>query len=302
MKFSEFVVAELPEEPRLDKMIPLHLKDLSRSAARKLIEQGSVYLNRKRCRMNAKLLRRGDTVRVMLGAPAEAAEEFRFTANRIVSETDDWIVVNKPPGLPTHETIDTSRHNLVRALSAFLAERDGKKPTQVYLGIHHRLDLETSGLLLFTKRKEANPPVAQAFQERTVEKAYLALSLGELPEPRVVKSFLGESSRNRRVIESVQRGGKYAETEIRPLARKLVQGRPVTLVEARPKTGRTHQIRVHLKENDLPILGDRTYGVALAGAPRVMLHAWKLSLLGRTFRAPLPEDFLALGFAEPGDP
>ncbi|HEY8279732.1 MAG TPA: RluA family pseudouridine synthase [Bdellovibrionota bacterium] len=298
MKFSEFVVTVLPEDPRLDKLIPLHVKDLSRSAARRLIEGGAVYLNKKRCQMNGKLLRVGDKVRVMLAAEKER-EEFQFTAERILFEDNDLIVVDKPPGLPTHETIDTSRHNLVRSLQIFLGARDKVAPQKVYLGIHHRLDLETSGVLLFTKQKEANAPVAQAFQNRTVEKTYLALSMGKLDQPRVIKSHLGESARNRRIICSVSRGGKYAETAIRSLECHELDGRPVTLVEASPKTGRTHQIRVHLGENNLPILGDRTYGVSYSGAPRVMLHAWKLRLLGKTFTTPLPEDFRALNFHEP---
>jgi RluA family pseudouridine synthase len=301
MKFSEFVVRELPtDDPRLDKVIPLHLTDLSRSAARKLIEAGAVYVNRKRCQKNSKVLNLGDKVRVVLAAEkAVEEEEFRFQPELILFEDANWIVVNKPPGLPTHETIDTTRHHLVRSLQNFLGERDKKLPAQVYLGIHHRLDRDTSGALLFTKRKEANAAVAQAFQDRTVEKTYLALSRGRCDKARVIKSFLGPSPRNKRVFCSVERGGKYAETEIRSLERRTLDGQFVSLIEARPKTGRTHQIRVHLAENCLPILGDKTYGVEYSGAPRVMLHAWKLELLGKTFRAPLPEDFRSLDFHEP---
>src|SRR5690349_3506754 len=112
MKFSEFIVQQLGEDPRLDKIIPLHVKELSRSAARKLIEGGSVYLNRKRCQKNGKLVQAGDKVRIMEAAPASMErEEFLFTADRILFEDQDLIVVNKPPGLPTHETIDSTRHH-----------------------------------------------------------------------------------------------------------------------------------------------------------------------------------------------
>lgn len=301
MKFSEFTVTELPEDPRLDKVIPLHVKTLSRGAARRLIESGAVYVNRKRCQQNGKLVKAGDMVRVM-DAPEtrKEPEEFRFTADRILFEDADWIVINKPPGLPTHETIDSSRHHLVRALSLFLATRDKILPARVYLGIHHRLDVNTSGVLLFTKRKEANAPVAQAFQDRTVQKTYLAVSLGELREPAVIKSFLAESRQNKRRVESVRSGGKYAETAIRAVATKTIQARRVSLIEASPKTGRTHQIRVHLGENNLPILGDETYGVRFPGVKRVLLHAWQLEVLGKKFRAPLPDDFRSLDFSEPG--
>jgi RluA family pseudouridine synthase len=300
MKFAEFVVTQLGEDPRLDKVIPLHVEGLSRSAARKLIEGGAVYLNRKRCQMNGKLVRAGDKIRVMEGErkPVER-EEFRFSAERILFEDQDLIVVNKPPGLPTHETIDSTRHHLVRSLQQFLGERDKILPQRIYLGIHHRLDVNTSGAILFTKRKEANAAAAQAFQDRTVRKTYLALSMGALPEPLVIKSFLAESRQNKRVICSVPSGGKYAETGIRAVETRMLRARKVSLIEATPKTGRTHQIRVHLAENKLPILGDETYGVRFQGVARVMLHAWKLELLGKSFRAPLPEDFLRLEFQEP---
>src|SRR3954471_20066223 len=101
MKFSEFVVTELPEDPRLDKIIPLHVKTLSRGAARRLIEGGAVYVNRKRCQQNGKILRAGDKVRVM-EAPERASDEDReitISAGQILFEDADWIVVNKPPGL-----------------------------------------------------------------------------------------------------------------------------------------------------------------------------------------------------------
>ncbi len=303
MKYAEFIVTQLGEDPRLDKLIPLHVKGLSRSAARKLIESGAVYLNKKRCLMNGKVLRPGDKVRVMepsgAGAETEKKQEFRFTPERILFEDQDLIVVNKPPGLPTHETIDSTRHHLVRSLQLFLGERDKILPQRVYLGIHHRLDVNTSGVILFTKRKEANAAPAQAFQNRTVQKTYLALSLGELPEPIVIKSFLAESRQNKRVVCSVKSGGKYAETGVRALDTRLIQARKVSLLEATPKTGRTHQIRVHLAENHLPILGDETYGVRFPGIQRVMLHAWKLELLGKSFCAPFPDDFRVLDFREP---
>ncbi len=304
-KFVDFTVAQLPDDPRLDKVIPLHVKELSRGACRKLIENGSVYVNRKRCTKNGKLVNTGDKVRIMLvelGTSREEKEdEFRFTADRVLFENQDIIVVNKPPALPTHETIDSSRNHLQRSVQAFLGERDKKVAANVYLGIHHRLDVNTSGAILFTKRKEANAAVAQAFQEREVQKTYLALSLGELKEPMVIKSFLAESKQNKRVVCSVKSGGKYAETSVRVLETKVIQARKVSLVEASPKTGRTHQIRVHLSENKLPIIGDETYGVRFSGAKRVMLHAWKLELLGKSFRAPLPDDFRELAFQEPRD-
>jgi RluA family pseudouridine synthase len=297
MQNVEFQVTELPDEPRLDKVIPLHVEGVSRSAARKLIEGGSVFLNKKRCKMNAKAVAVGDKIRVMLAALDRKEQEVPFGAENILFEDKDIIVVNKPPFLPTHETRDSSRHHLVLSLKEFLGKRNQVKPATVYLGVHHRLDRDTSGAILFTKRKEANPAVAQAFQAQAVHKTYLAACLGTLTKPLVIKSFLGTSPRNKRIQATVSRNGKYAETEARLLESKSIGGRTVSLVEAKPKTGRTHQIRVHLSENKLPILGDETYGVAFPGVHRVLLHAWQLEILGHCFRAPLPDDFL--GFTEP---
>jgi 23S rRNA pseudouridine1911/1915/1917 synthase len=298
MKTVDFRVEKLPEDPRLDKVIPFHKPEISRNQARALIENGSVYVNKKRCHQNAKAMRLGDQVRLQISEKKEAVDETP-PAPLVIFEDKDLIVVNKPPFLPTHETRDTSRYHLALAVQEMLAKRVNKKPADIYLGIHHRLDRDTSGVIVFAKRKEANAPLAQAFQERTVEKTYIALSLGDLPEPTVLKSFIGNHPRNKRLYASVKRDGKYAETAIRALDVKKAGGRTYTMVEAQPKTGRTHQIRVHLAENGLPILGDEAYGVQHPAAKRVMLHAWKLQLLGHTFSAPLPDDFRILDFTDP---
>lgn len=299
MKTYEFVVSELPDDPRLDKVIPLHVKEISRGQARKLIEEGGVYLNRKRCQKNAKTVTTGDKIRIVAAAPEAIAarQEFVLEPRHILFEDADIIVVNKPPRLPTHGTIDSSRFHLVEAIENFLEKRDGTK--KAYLGIHHRLDLDTSGVILFSKRKEANPALAQAFQDREVQKTYLAVSLGAKREPFVIKSFLAPSKRNKRFWCSVRSGGKYAETAVRIVDSKPYHGKTVSLVEASPKTGRTHQIRVHLSENKLPILGDEAYGVKAPDVERVLLHAWKLEILGKRFMAPLPDDFRRLDFQEP---
>lgn len=302
MKQYEITVTQLPEDPRLDKVIPLHLPELSRSHARSLIENGSVYVNRKRCQKNAKEMRVGDSIRILISdSPRDDGENFVFTADRIIYEDADIIVVNKPPYLPTHETIDTSRHHLVLALQEFLAKRDGKKsPKDVYLGVHHRLDRDTSGVLLFTKRKEANAAVAQAFQNREVQKTYYAVVLGEPSRKSfTIKSHIGPHPRNKRLFASVLRGGKYAETEVRVLETRILHSKKISLVEAKPLTGRTHQIRVHLSEEGLPILGDLSYGVRFKEAERLLLHAARLELLEKRFEAPLPEDFTALAFRDP---
>ena len=299
MKTLDFRVKELPEDPRLDKVIPLLDKEISRSKARALIENGSVYVNKKRCHKNAKTLHLGDEIRILISERIVPTEEPASPTPTIIFEDKDIIVVNKPPFLPTHETRDTSRHHLALAIQEILAARAKKKPSEIYLGIHHRLDRDTSGVIAFTKKKEANAAMAQAFQGRDVEKTYLALCQGSLAQPLEIKSFIGNNPKNKKLFCSVKRDGRYAETVVRSVAEKSHGGKTFTLVGAQPKTGRTHQIRVHLSENNLPILGDQSYGVAHPLAKRVLLHAWKLKLLGQTFTAPMPDDFRILDFTNP---
>lgn len=299
MKTILLKVTKLPEDPRLDKAIPFLDPNISRGSARKMIEAGSVYLNQKRCHQNAKPIKIGDSIKIMV-SEKEKEPDIELGPQHIIFENEDIIVMNKPPLLPTHETIDQSRFHLVLATQNLLAKRDNKLPTQIYLGVHHRLDRDTSGALLFTKRKEANAAVAQAFQGREVEKTYLAICEGK---PRTgswnIQSFIGPSAKSKRLMASVKRDGKFAETDAKVLDHQELKGRGICLVEAKPKTGRTHQIRVHLSENGYPLLGDRAYGVDFPGISRVMLHAWKLTVMGKSFTAPIPDDFRSLDFTSP---
>ncbi|NUM88639.1 MAG: RluA family pseudouridine synthase [Bdellovibrionales bacterium] len=304
MRRVEFTIEKVPEDPRLDKAIPLHHPEVSRGQARRLIENGSVYVNGKRCHQNAREVRTGDVVHLLISDAPKPKNPERaagsITAGHIIFENADLVVVNKPAGLPTHATIDTSRHHLVEALQEFLGARGGVPPSQVYLGVHHRLDRDTSGVILFTKRKEANAAIAQAFQGREVEKDYLAVCLGE---PRrkefTVKTYMDTDRRNKRRMAVVARGGKHAETQVEHLQTVWKNNRKISLVKASPVTGRMHQIRVHLAHEGLPLLGDKTYGVEFPGVERVMLHAWRLRVGGQEFIAPFPDDFRSIDFTPP---
>lgn len=301
MKRHDITVQQIPDDNRLDKAIPLHLPELSRGRVRKLIEGGSVYLNGKRCQQNARSVRKGDKIQVIIPNDEERKSTALSPAD-VIFEDNDLIVVNKPAGLPTHATIDSSRFHLAAAVQQYLGEKQKKKPGDIYLGIHHRLDLDTSGVILFTKRKEANPRIAQAFQERIVSKEYLAICFGRPREPLFeIKTFLGTHPKNKRKMASVRSGGKVAETSVELLETKVIQGKSVSLVRARPKTGRMHQIRVHLAEHGLPILGDEMYGIQFPNVERTLLHAFRLTIGEQTFSAPFPKDFQSLDFKAPGD-
>lgn len=186
---------------------------------------------------------------------------------------DPWLVaVSKPPGIPTHETVDPRRPHLVGLLTSLLSGRTpgGSGRDQVRLGIHQRLDRDTSGVILFTKDRAVDAALARQFAERAAKKTYHALTTLPPRAPAREWSVRGDISPRPGVVQE-------AETDFR-LLESLACG---LLVEARPRTGRKHQIRVQLAEGGLPILGDERYGrghAARPQAPRLMLHAFRLEL------------------------
>jgi RluA family pseudouridine synthase len=202
---------------------------------------------------------------------------------------DAWLVaVSKPAGLPTHETVDPRRPHLVGLLTRLLSE-GASGEGKVRLGIHQRLDRDTSGVILFTKDRAADAELARQFAERTIVKTYHALTTS--------KARLRTSEWSVRTRISPRPGlAQEAQTDFR-----LLQSFPAgLLVEARPRTGRKHQIRVHLAEGGHPILGDERYGPSSApwsSIPRLMLHAFRLELhhprtgLPLVIESPWPTDF-----------
>jgi 23S rRNA pseudouridine1911/1915/1917 synthase len=303
MKQIDFLVQAENAQQRLDKFLAAESK-ISRSTIRSLIEQGAVYVNDKRCRISSRTLYPKDKVRLLLSDNKEAAPPApqALSAERIIFEDEDLVVVNKPPHLPTHATLDNARAHLVLLLQQHYAQIRHCPTNQVYIGLHHRLDRDTSGVILFTKRESANAPLAQAFQAQLLQKTYLAICWGK-PEKKefLIRSYLGPDPKRPRRFASVTRGGKFAETKVKCLSTIDWRGAKISLIQAEPLTGRTHQIRVHLSEAGLPILGDAVYGKPHQEIPRLLLHAWKLHWGERQWEAPVPEDFLALAFPSPAE-
>lgn len=263
----------------------------SRKAIKRALDNGQVFVNGQALRRAGHLLAGTETVTLTLddsSPPPPAAEP------AVLYRDDHLLALAKPPGLPSHPTV-AGRANALDG-AAELLRGEGIETRPILL---HRLDADTSGVLLFALTPEANRVLAAAFAGREMEKVYLALVAGIPPDVFAVKNFLRPGRRGR--IEAVGAGGQPAETAFRTLAR----GAGVALVEARPKTGRTHQIRVHLAGEGFPIVGDRLYGgltaVPAGGqvlpVPRHLLHAWKLVFrhpaTGErlTVEAPVPADF-----------
>ena len=215
---------------------------------------------------------------------------------QILYEDEDILAVNKPSGLPMHPNLDPLRSNLAGALQCQLARRDGEPG---YLGIHQRLDLETSGIVIFTRSSRANRGMACQFETRTVIKEYLALiGAVNIPDEWIADKSIGEPIRRGGPVRVGAKGGKAAKTQFVTLQR----AKRGSLVKAVLLSGRKHQIRAHLASCGRPIIGDALYGgqlnVGKHKAARVMLHAWHLALnhpvSGEAIdiKAEPPQDFL----------
>lgn len=195
-----------------------------------------------------------------------------ITPDMLVYEDDAIVVIDKPAGVSTQGTQKFGEDHLFGALIAYYTKTHVNK--LAYVGLHHRLDRDTSGLVLFTKKSSANKAIAEQFQAQAIKKKYTAIVVGPKPELTqwVCEEPIKRDFASTKIFRfKVDKKGDSAKTEFRWLEEV---GENRQLVECTPYTGRTHQIRIHLRAANLPILGDRTYG----NTPhiRMMLHANEL--------------------------
>jgi 23S rRNA pseudouridine1911/1915/1917 synthase len=275
---------------RLDRFVAARSPGLSRTHARELIDAGLVTVNGQPARASLKL-KRGDLVLVTVPPePAPRLEPEELPLN-IVYEDGDLIVIDKPAGLAVHPAPGHPGHTLANAILHYLpslAEEAGSlRP-----GLVHRLDKDTSGLLVVAKNRPAQADLSEQFKSRAVSKTYLVLVKGRLsPESGVIEADIGRDPRNRQRMAVVTRG-REARTEYR-VVRYI---RDYSLLEIRPQTGRTHQIRVHLAAIGFPVVGDAAYGAKSRYVGRQFLHASRLGFRLPSsdryveFESPLPPD------------
>jgi len=296
-----FELAPAETGRRLDEILAerlgLHLdRRVSKSEARKLIVVGAVRLRGRPVRQPGLAAPSAAPVEVLLKSERPRTPERRFVLTRreVLYEDAVLIAVDKPAGLPTHPTVDPLRASLASAVKTYLG--DG-----AYLGIHQRLDRDTTGVVLFAKHESANASLAEQFEERRVGKVYRAWcapASRRVPEGWRATDRLGALDAKPPRI-GIRSDGSEAVTDFAILERLP----EAWLVEARPLTGRKHQIRVQLAAAGLPILGDVLYGgPSRAGSRKVeraLLHAASLELAhpltGKPLRieSPLPSDFRA---------
>ena len=236
---------------RLDQAIPQRYPQLSRRKARELISQRRILVNDRPVGVASREVSESDRITIIEDLPTID----------VLRETPEWLAVNKPSGLATQPARDRKQRSLEELLRVEYRE----------LFVVHRIDTQTSGVVVFARSREAAARLSELFASREIRKTYLAVIEGSIEHELTIESPIG---------------GRDAHTTIRPL-RHLGE---TTLVAAEIRTGRTHQIRIHLKSIERPVVGDRRYGSTLE-APRMLLHAWKLehASLGELV-APPPAD------------
>ncbi|HET8568565.1 MAG TPA: RluA family pseudouridine synthase [Candidatus Limnocylindria bacterium] len=280
--------------PRVDRYLAEHTK-LSRSAIARLARDGRVLVDGAPVEPSHKV-RRGERLEVDVPEDAPPLSlEAEDIPLEILYEDQDALVVNKPAGLVVHPAYGHRSGTLVNAVASRVEASEGRDLARP--GIVHRLDKDTSGVLIVAKTDEAQLALARQLQAKRFGKEYLALVWGDPgPQPVVVEAPLLRDVADRRRM-AVRQGGRDAVTRFSRIASFGGGGSRTSLLHVRPETGRTHQIRVHLAYARLPIVGDPVYGRRgdPSGLGRQWLHAWRLTVRlpragERTFTAPLPAD------------
>ena len=257
---------------RLD-VVAAEMGECSRSQATKWIEQGLCRVNGSVRAKTGFSVNPGDAVELTIPDPVELTVEKEDIPLEILYEDEDVAVVNKPWGMVVHPAPGNETGTLVNALLYAMDDLSGiggvKRP-----GIVHRLDKDTSGLLMIAKNDQAHESLSEQLRERTMDKRYLAVVDGEMKDPSgQIEKPIARSKKDRKKM-AVDPEGRYALTEW-TLKENL---RGAALLEVHILTGRTHQIRVHMQSIHHPVAGDPIYGMKNGvKAPRLMLHAWRLS-------------------------
>ena len=255
---------------RLDRFLDSRCADLSRSRIQALISEGSATLDGKAAKPSARV-RAGQIVVLRLPEPQASRIEPQRIPLSIVHEDADLLVVDKPAGMTVHPAPGHPDGTLVNAVLAHCPDLQGIGGT-VRPGIVHRLDKDTSGLMVVAKNDAAHRSLSDQLKARAFTKEYIALAHGSVtPHKAIIDAPIGRSSANRQQMAVTERG-REAITRYRVMRRCPEH----TLVEIRPTTGRTHQIRVHFASLGYPLVGDATYGKADARLNRHFLHASKL--------------------------
>jgi 23S rRNA pseudouridine1911/1915/1917 synthase len=243
------------EAERLDAFITRNIDDLTRSAAQRLIENGCATVDG-RAEKSSYRLRPGERVRVTIPPPTEAAPAAESIPLVVLYEDSDLIVIDKPAGMTVHPGAGISSGTLVNALLGHCHDLSGIGG-ELRPGIVHRIDKDTTGVLVVAKNDRTHDHLSRQFQAHSIKRVYQALVFGSPRADRgKIEAAIGRHPTERTKMSSKARHGKHAVTHWRVLER--FPG--MSLLQLRLETGRTHQIRVHLSEANFPLVGDKVYG------------------------------------------
>lgn len=304
------LVGEAEAGDRLDRAITAWLPGLSRSRAKALIEDGRVSLlapgeRRATLADASRKVKAGEAFEIDVPESAPAVPQAQDIALTILHEDADLIVLDKPAGLVVHPAPGNLDRTLVNALLAHCGDSLSGIGGVRRPGIVHRLDKDTSGVMVVAKNDRAHHALSEQFQVHSVERAYRAVVHGApIPPVSTIEGNIGRHRTDRKRMAVVASGGKPATTRYRVLERFGDSVRPkASLIEAELMTGRTHQVRVHLAHRGHPLIGDPVYGRGRnargANVPsfdRQALHAFRLGFVhprngnAQKFESPLPQD------------
>lgn len=284
---------------RVDKFLVACMPDFSRARLQGLIEDGFVLVNGKPAKKSGQTIEAGSEVEVRIPPPVPANIIPEDIPLDVIFENEDLIVINKPAGMVVHPAAGHSSGTLVNAVLGYDPDIEGiggeERP-----GLVHRLDKDTSGLIVLARNDKAHHWLQDQFRERKVEKTYLALVDGKPPTPfGRVEAPIGRDPGHRKKMAILHVGkGREAVSEYKTIE----SFRHHTLLEFHPHTGRTHQIRLHCELLGCPIVGDEVYGKKnqTISLNRHFLHALRLKIIlpgekePRSFEAGLPEELVSV--------
>lgn len=285
---------------RIDSFLNEVIEDATRSYIQKIIDGGYVEITGKKNTKSGNKLKGTETIVVNLPEDETLDLIPEDIPLEIIYEDSDIVVINKAPNMVVHPAHGNYNGTLVNALLYHIKDLSTINGV-IRPGIVHRLDKDTSGVIVVAKHDEAHTTLSDMFKEKTLEKTYVCIAKGIFKDKSGrIETLIGRDPRDRKKMAVVTENGKIAISNYEVLD----ESKNYSLVKVRIETGRTHQIRVHMKSLNHPILGDATYGNSTDGIDRQMLHAYRLkfthpiSKKEMVVTAPIPEDFKrALKFA-----
>ena len=304
------------EKYRIDKFLQLKIKELSRTRLQNLIREGEVQLNNDIIKDSAKKIKNNDQIKINFPAPKKTYIKPNKIPLDILYDDDDLIIINKSPGLVIHPGAGNYEKTVVNGLLFKYQNNLSSVGGKLRPGIVHRIDKDTSGVIVVAKNDNAHINLSKQFSNHTIKRIYEALVWGSLkPKNGKINEKISRSVKNRQLMAVRKEKGKIAITNYKTLEIFQNSNLPkISLIECKLETGRTHQIRVHMNFKGNPILGDKSYGKSkrkfknidiniekkINNFNRQALHAKSLGFVHpRTekeivFEAERPKDFDAL--------